>query len=118
MTAQSPDDEALRSSDARARALLDTTTDAVVLFGPGGAVLDRNALSRKLLGDDDELVRLDAPASVERWRDAEGAKVAPDRHPAVLARSAAGPVTQLVSDLPARRRAALGSRPSRVAACG
>jgi signal transduction histidine kinase len=96
VTAQTPDEEALRDADACARALLEATTDAVVLFGPGGAVLARNALSRELLGSDDRLVRLGAPASVERWRDADGAKLAPEHHPAVLARSASGPVTRAV----------------------
>jgi signal transduction histidine kinase len=78
-----------------------------VLFGPEGAVLARNALSRNLLGNDDELLQLDTPASVEGWQDPAGRPLSPSAHPAALARSASGPVTWELS-LPrpdgARRR--------------
>ena len=87
----------LPDSDARARAVLDATADAVVLFAPDGAVLARNALSRELLGPRDRRLRLDTPDSVEGWHDAEDRPLEPDEHPAVLARSAPGPVTQMLS---------------------
>ena len=97
MSARTADEVTLRDSGARARALLETTTDAVVLFGPAGTIVARNALLRVLLGNDDRLLALAAPASVARWRDAEGGKLGPERHPAVLARSAPGPMSQVVS---------------------
>ncbi len=87
----------LPDSDARARAVLDATADAVVIYASDGAVLARNALARELLGPRDRRLRLDTPESVEGWRDAEDRPLAPEEHPAVLARSAAEPVRQALS---------------------
>ena len=97
MTARILAGTALPDSDARARAVLDATADAVVLFAPDGGVLARNARARELLGPGDRHLRLDTPDSVEGWHDAEGRPLEPEAHPAVLARSEPGPVTQMVS---------------------
>ncbi len=82
------------AEEALARAWLDATTVAVVVFGPAGDVVARNERSTELLDADDERLALGTPGSVAGWRDDEHRPIAADEHPAVLARTASGPVTR------------------------
>jgi len=91
-----PDEEGILA-ESRARRLLDSLAGAAILYDADGEVIARNELSKELLGTDDAALRLGTPTSVAGWAGADGTPLAPDRHPAVLARAATRPVTALVA---------------------
>ena len=100
MTERVVSERALRDSQIRVHAVLDTMTEAAVLYDAEGAVIARNPLSLQLLGGDDRLLRLGTADSVAGWRDPRGTPLICELHPGMLARLASGPLTIVVS-LPA-----------------